>query len=92
MHQYKILKLLFLSLLIYYLYKNTTHDICHHIFMYDGRDKNTNSQTNSSTKHILYTYGGAQNETIVTKDEFFLHSRVATPIISIPPCVCTHTH
>ena len=47
--------------------------------MYDGRD-------------ILYTYGGAQNETIVTKDEFFLHSRVATPIISIPPCVCTHTH
>ena len=41
--QYKILKLLFLSLLIYYLYKNTTHDICHHIFIYDGRDKNTNS-------------------------------------------------
>ena len=65
-HQYKILKLLFLSLLIYYLYyylyKNTTYDICHHIFMYDGRDKNTNSQTNSSTKHILNTYGGAQNE------------------------------
>ena len=67
MHQYKILKLLFLSLLIcylyyYYLYKNTTNDICHYIFMYDARDKNTNSQTNSSTKHILNTYGGAQNE------------------------------
>ena len=66
MHQYEILKLLFLSLLIHYLYyylhKNTTHDICHHIFMYDGRDKNTNSQTNSLTKHILNTYGGAQNE------------------------------
>ena len=62
MHQYKILKLLFLSLVIYYLYKNTTHDICHHIFMYDGSDKNINSQTNSSTKHILNTYGGAQNE------------------------------
>ena len=63
MHQYKILKLLFLSLLIYYLYKNTIHDICHHIFMYDGRNKNTNSQTNSSTKHILNTYGGVmQNE------------------------------
>ena len=30
--------------------------------MHDGRDKNTNSQTNSSTKHILYTYGGAQNK------------------------------
>ena len=52
-HQYKILKLLF---------QNTTHDICHHIFMYNERDKNTNSQINSSTKHVLNTYGGAQNE------------------------------
>ena len=26
--------------------------MCHHVFMHDGRDKNTNSQTNSSTKHI----------------------------------------
>ena len=60
-HQYKILKLLFLPLLLYYLYKNTTHYICHHIFMYDGKDKNINSQTNSLTKHILNTYGGAQN-------------------------------
>ena len=30
--------------------------------MFDGRNKNTNSQTNSLTKHILNTYGGAQNE------------------------------
>ena len=31
--------------------------------MYDGRYKNTNSQTNSSTKHILNTYGCVmQNE------------------------------
>ena len=30
--------------------------------MYDGRDKNTNSQTNSSTKYILNTYEGVQNE------------------------------
>ena len=30
--------------------------------MYDERDKNTNSQTNSSTKHIVHTYGGVQNE------------------------------
>ena len=30
--------------------------------MYEERDENTNSQTNSSTKYILYTYGGAQNE------------------------------
>ena len=34
----------------------------HHVFMYDERDKTTNSQTNSSTKYILNTYGGAQNE------------------------------
>ena len=33
-----------------------------YIHVYDGRNKNTNSQTNSSTKHILITYGGAQNE------------------------------
>ena len=26
--------------------------------MYDGRDKNINSQINSSTKHILNTHGG----------------------------------
>ena len=30
--------------------------------MYDERDKNTDSQTTSSTKHILNTYGGAQNK------------------------------
>ena len=60
-------KLQFLSLLAYYLYyylyKNTTHDICHHIFMYDVRDKNINSQTNSSIKYTSNTYGGVmQNE------------------------------
>ena len=32
--------------------------------MYDGRDKNINSQTNSSIKYILNTYGRAQNENI----------------------------
>ena len=56
MHQYKILKLLFLSLLYYYLYKNTTHDMCHHIFMYNLSDKNINLQTNSSIKYISNTY------------------------------------
>ena len=30
--------------------------------MYDGRDSNTNSQTNSSTEHIFNIYGGVQNE------------------------------
>ena len=28
--------------------------MCHHIFMYDGRDKTINSQTNSSTKYIYF--------------------------------------
>ena len=32
--------------------------------MYDGRDKNTNSQTNSSTKHILNTYRGVMQNNI----------------------------
>ena len=35
----------------------------HHVFMYNGRDRNTNSQINSSTKYISNTYGGVmQNE------------------------------
>ena len=38
--------------------------MCHHVFMHDGRDKNTNSQTNSSTKHILNTYGGVMQNKI----------------------------
>ena len=32
--------------------------MCHYVFMYDGRDKNTNSQTNGSIKFILIIYGG----------------------------------
>ena len=36
--------------------------MCHYIFMHDGKDKNINSQTNSSTKHILNIYEWAQNE------------------------------
>jgi len=27
------------------------HDMCHHIFLYDGKDKNINSQTNGSIKY-----------------------------------------
>ena len=35
--------------------------------MYDGRDKNPNSQTNSSTKYISNTYRGVmQNKIYVT--------------------------
>ena len=62
MHQYKILKLLFLLLLIYYLYKNNTHDISRHIFIYDERDKNINSQTNGSIKYKSNIHGEMQNE------------------------------
>ena len=32
--------------------------------MYDGRDKNTNSQINSSTKYLLNTYGGMMQNKI----------------------------
>jgi hypothetical protein len=64
-HQYRILNYYFYHYLYYYLYKNTTHhDMCHHVFMYYGRDKNTNLQTNGSSKYISNTYGGVmQNET-----------------------------
>ena len=30
----------------------TTHDMHHHVFMYDERYKNTNSQINDSIKYI----------------------------------------
>ena len=37
--------------------------MCHHVFMYDERNKNTNSQINSSIKYISNTHGGImQNE------------------------------
>ena len=49
-------KLQFLSLLAYYLYyylyKNTTHNMYHHVFMYDERDENNNSQINGLIKYI----------------------------------------
>ena len=31
--------------------------MCHHAFIYDGWDKNTNSQTNVSIKYISNTHG-----------------------------------
>ena len=33
--------------------------------MHDGRDKNTNSQTKSSTKYMSNTYGGVNQKNIV---------------------------
>jgi len=45
MHQYKFetnISIIISILIMYCLYKNTTHDTCHHILMCDRRDKNTN--------------------------------------------------
>jgi hypothetical protein len=37
--------------------------MCHHVFMYDGRDKGINLQINSSIKYISKTHGSVmQNE------------------------------
>ena len=42
--------------------------MCHRVFMYDERDKATNSQTNSSTKYIyLHVEVGCKMKSIVTK-------------------------
>ena len=38
--------------------------MCLHVFMYDEKDKNTNSQTNSLTKYILNPYGGVMQHKI----------------------------
>jgi hypothetical protein len=38
--------------------------MCHHIFMYDGRDKNTNSQINCSINYISNTHGGVMQNKI----------------------------
>ena len=37
---------------------NTAQGVYHHVFMYDGRDKNINSQTDGSIKYISNTHGG----------------------------------
>ena len=40
----------------------------HHVFMYDGRDKNINSQINGLIKYISNTRGGVmQNKSIATR-------------------------
>ena len=46
---------------------NTTHDMNQHVFMYDGRDKNTNSQIYSSIKYISNTCGGVMQNKIGCK-------------------------
>jgi len=32
--------------------------MCHHVFIYDDRDKSNNSQTNGLIKYISNIYGG----------------------------------
>ena len=55
----------------------------HCIFMYDGRDKNPNSQTNSSTKHMLNTYGGVmQNEIYCKQIMINIYFRVCVRIVN----------
>ena len=42
--------------------------MCHHVFMYDKRDKNINSPTNGSIKYISNAYRGVmQNEIYCNK-------------------------
>ena len=43
--------------------------MCDHVFMYDGRDKTTNSQINNSTKYIyrIYVEVGCKMKSIVMK-------------------------
>ena len=51
--------------------------------MYDGRDKNTNSQTHSSTKYISNTYGGVmQIEIYCNKIMINIYFRVCVRIFN----------
>ena len=38
--------------------------MCHHILMYDGRNKNTNLETNGSIKYISIIYEGVMQNKI----------------------------
>ena len=48
--------------------------MCHHVFMYDEKDKTTNSQTNSSTKYIYWIYVevGCKMKSIVTNNDKYI--------------------
>ena len=55
----------------------------HCIFMYDRRDKNPNSQTNSSTKYISNTYGGVmQNKIYCDQIMIYIRFRVCVRIFN----------
>ena len=59
--------------------------MCDHVFMYDGRDKTTNSQTNSSTKYIYIsnTCGdGMQNEIYCNQIMINIYFRVCVRIFN----------
>ena len=40
--------------------------MCHHVFIYDDRDKSNNSQTNSSIKYISNMYEGLMQNKLNT--------------------------
>ena len=53
----------------------------HYVFMYDGRDKNINSQTNNSVKYISNTYGDVtKNEIYYNKIMISIYFRVCVRI------------
>ena len=55
----------------------------HHVFMYVGRDKNTNLQANSLTKYISNTYGCVmQNEIYCNKIMMSMYIRICVRIFN----------
>ena len=57
--------------------------MCHNVFMYDGRYRNTNSQTNSSIKNISKTPGGMmQNEIYCNQIMINMYFRVCVKIFN----------
>jgi hypothetical protein len=57
--------------------------ICHHVFMHDGGDKNTNSQINDSIKYISNTRGGMmQNEIYYNQITINIYFRVCVRIFN----------
>ena len=57
--------------------------MCHHVFMYDERNKNINSQINSSIKYISNTRGGImQNEIYCNQVMINMYFRVCVKIFN----------
>ena len=57
--------------------------MCHHVFVYDEGDKNTNSHTNDSIKYISNTHEGVmQNEIYCNQIMKVIYFRVCIRIFS----------